>query len=172
MASSLQRSRKGPSPSPPPPPSLPLPLPLPPHPPPSLLTRSAESAPLPVLPVLAIADQGPQAGNCTAARRLPGEPVLADPSQASQSSQVRRLFGGKSSSSDPKTVPTLRQASSASQKGSDSASERIIMIESDLSVQMLSPINKRVCYVRMLVLGLYLSVEQTRSEPQDHGWNG
>jgi hypothetical protein len=46
------------------------------------------------------------------------------------------------------------------------------IIESDLSVQMLSPITKRACYVRMIVLGLYLNVERKRCEPRDHGWNG
>jgi hypothetical protein len=44
--------------------------------------------------------------------------------------------------------------------------ERII--KNDLSVQMLSPITKRTCYVHML--SLYLSVERKRSEPRNHGW--
>jgi hypothetical protein len=47
--------------------------------------------------------------------------------------------------------------------------ERII--GNDLSVQMLSPITKSACYVRMLVLRFYLSVERKRSEPREHGWH-
>jgi hypothetical protein len=43
------------------------------------------------------------------------------------------------------------------------------IIENDLSVQLLSPIT-RMCYVRMLVLSLYLSEERKRSELRDHGW--
>ena len=43
------------------------------------------------------------------------------------------------------------------------------ILTNNLSMQLFNPIVK-TCYVRMLVLSLYLSVKRKRSEPRNHGW--